>query len=186
MWETWVQTLGSEDPMEKGIATHFSIFGLENSMDCIVPKNWCFWTVVLKKTLESPLDCKIKPVNPERNQSWIFIRRTDAEAPILWSPDAKSQLIRKDPTAGKDRRQKEKGMTGDEMVGWHHRLNGHWVWASSRRWWRTVKPGVLQSMGSQRTGHQLSNWKTTKLSTQFKVKFQLVDRSQFIQLFTHY
>ena len=87
------------------------------------PKNWCFWTVMLKKTLESPLDCKeIKPVNPKENQSWIFIGRTDAEAgaPILWSPDAKSWLIRKDPDAGKDWRQEEKGTTEDEMVGWHH------------------------------------------------------------------
>ena len=92
------------------------------------PKNWCFWTVVLEKTLESPLDCReIKPVNPKGNQSWIFIGRSDAEAgaPILWSPDAKSRLIRKDPNAGKDWRQEEKGMTEDEMVGWHHWLDGH-------------------------------------------------------------
>ena len=84
------------------------------------PKNWCFWTVVLEKTLESPLDCKeIKSVNPKGNQSWIFIGRTDAEAetPILWPPDAKNWLIRKDPGAGKDWRQEEKGKTEDEMVG---------------------------------------------------------------------
>ena len=92
-----------------------------------VPKNWCFWTVVLEKTLENPLDCKeIKPVNPKVNQSWIFIERTDAEAetPIFLPPDGKSQLIRKDPDVGKDWRQ-EKGMTEDEMVGWHHQLNAH-------------------------------------------------------------
>ena len=89
-------------------------------------KNWCFWTVVLEKTLKSPLDCKeIQPVHPKGNQSWIFIRRTDAETPILWPPDAKSWLIRKDPDAGKDWRQEEKGTTEDEMVGWHHQLNGH-------------------------------------------------------------
>ena len=91
-------------------------------------KNWCFWTVVLEKTLESPLDCKeIKPVNPKGNQSWIFIGRTDAEAEvlILWPPDRKSQLIRKDSEAGKDWRQEEKGMAEDEMVVWHYRLNGH-------------------------------------------------------------
>ena len=91
-------------------------------------KNWCFWTVVLEKTLESPLDCKeIQPVNPKRIQSWIFIRRTDAEVetPILWPPDVKSRLIRKDPDAGKDWRQEEKGTIEDEMAGWHHRLNGH-------------------------------------------------------------
>ena len=92
-------------------------------------KNWSFWTVVLEKTLESPLDCKeIKPVNPKWNQSWIFTGRTDAEAemPILWPPDAKNWLFRTDPAdAGKDWRQEEKGMTEDEMVGWHYWLNGH-------------------------------------------------------------
>ena len=90
-------------------------------------KNWCFWIVVLEKTLESPLDCQeIKPVNPKENQSWIFTGRTDAEAetPILWPPDMKNWLIGKDSDAGKDWRQKEKGMTEDEMVGWHHQLDG--------------------------------------------------------------
>ena len=93
-----------------------------------VLKNWCFWTVVLEKTLESPLDCKeIQPVHPKWDQSWVFIGRTDVEAEtlILWPPDAKSWLIWKDPDAGKDWRQKEKGATGDEMVGWHHWLVGH-------------------------------------------------------------
>ena len=96
--------------------------------ECWVLKNGCFWTVVLEKTLESPLDCKeIHPVNPKGNQSWIFIGRTDAEAetPILWPPYVKNWLTGKDRDAGKDRRQEEKGMTEDEMVGWHHRLNGH-------------------------------------------------------------
>ena len=91
------------------------------------PKNWCFWTAVLEKTLESPLDCKeIQPVHPKGDQSWIFLGRTDAEAetPILWPPDVKNWLIWKDPDAGKDWRWEEKGMTEDEMVGWHHRLNG--------------------------------------------------------------
>ena len=89
-------------------------------------ENWCFWIAVLEKTLESP--CKeIKPVNPEGNQSWIFIGRTDAEAetPILWPPDVKNWLIWKDCDAGKDWRQEEKGTTENEMVGWHHQLNGH-------------------------------------------------------------
>ena len=93
-----------------------------------VPKHWCFWTVVLEKTLESPLACKdIQPVHPKGNQPWIFIGRTDAEAeaPILWPPDVKNWFIGKDPDAGKDWRQEEKGMTEDEMVGWHHWLNGH-------------------------------------------------------------
>ena len=91
-------------------------------------KNWYFRTVVLKKTLESSLDSKeIKAVNPEGNQPWIFIRRTDAEAeaPILWSPNVKKRLIGKDPDAGKDWRKEEKGTTEDEMVGWHHWLYGH-------------------------------------------------------------
>ena len=91
------------------------------------PKNWCFWTEVLEKTLGSPLVSKdIQPVNPKGNQSWIFIGRTDAEAktPILWPPDAKSWLIWKDPDVGKDWGQ-EKGTTEDEMVGWHHWLDGH-------------------------------------------------------------
>ena len=93
-----------------------------------VLKNWCFWTVVLEKTLESPLDCKeIQSVHPKGNQSWIFIGRTDGEAEIsiLWPPDAKNWLIWKEPDAGKDWGQEEKGTTEDEMVGWHHRLYGH-------------------------------------------------------------
>ena len=92
------------------------------------PKNWCFWTVVLEKTLESPLDCKeIKSVNPKGNQSWIFTERTDAEAeaPILWPPDAKNWLIGKDPDAGKKWKAKEKGMAENEMVRQNHQLNGH-------------------------------------------------------------
>ena len=91
-------------------------------------KNWCFWTVVLGKTLESPLDCKeIQPVHPKGSQSWIFIGRTEAEAEtsVLWPPDGKSQLTGKDPDAWKDWRQEEKGTTEDEMVGWHHWLDGH-------------------------------------------------------------
>ena len=91
------------------------------------PKNWCFWAVVLEKTLESPLDSKeIKPGHPKGNHSWIFIRRTDAEAevPILWPSDAKNWLIGKDPDTGKDLRQEENGMTKDEMVGWQHWLDG--------------------------------------------------------------
>ena len=90
-------------------------------------KNWCFWTVVLEKTLESPLDCKeIQPVHPKGDQSWVYIGKTDVEAetPILWLTDVKNWLIGKSPDAGKDWRQK-KGMTEDEMFGWHHCLNGH-------------------------------------------------------------
>ena len=93
-----------------------------------VQKKWCFWTAVLEKTLESPLDSKeIQPVHPEGDQTWVFIGRPDVEAetPILWPPGTKSWLISKDPDAGKDWRQEEKGTTKDEMVGWHHQLNGH-------------------------------------------------------------
>ena len=91
-------------------------------------KNWCFWTAVLEKTFESPLDCKeIHPVHPKGNQFWVFIRRTDAEAetPILWPPDGKNWLIEKNPDAGKDWRWEEEGTAENEMVGWHHWLNGH-------------------------------------------------------------
>ena len=93
-----------------------------------VPKNWCFSTVVLEKTLESPLDCKeIQQVSPKEDQSWMFIGGTDAEAesPVLLPPDVKNWLIGNDPDAGKDWRQEEKGVAEDEMVEWHHRLNGH-------------------------------------------------------------
>ena len=121
------------------------------------PKNWCFWTVVLEKTLESPLNSKeFKPVHPKGNESWIFIGKTDVEAetPILWPLDVKRWLIWKDPDAGKDWGQEEKGTTEDEMVGW---LNGHWAWVSSRSWWWTGRPIVLQSMRSQRVGQ---DWAT--------------------------
>ena len=107
-------------------SSHVWMWELEYKESWVL-KNWCFWTVVLEKTLESPLDCKeIKPVNPKRHQPWIFIGRIDAEAEtlIIWSPDAKNWLIWKDPAAGKDWGQ-EKGITEDEMVGWHHRVHGH-------------------------------------------------------------
>ena len=118
-----------------------------------------FQTVVLEKSLESSLDCKeIKQINPKEDQPWIFIRRTDAEAPIFWLPDVKSRLIRKDPDAGKDWRQEEKGMTEDEMVGWlASPTQWTWVWANSRRLVKDRKPGVLQSMGLQRVRH---DWAT--------------------------
>ena len=115
--------------METGIWNNMNLGMWE--LDCEESwalKNWCFWNVVLEKTLESPLDRKdIQPVHPKGNQSWIFIGRTDVEVetPILWLPDGKSQLIRRDPDPGKDWRQEEKGTTEDEMVGWHHRLNGY-------------------------------------------------------------
>ena len=131
-------------------------------------KNWCFWTVVLEKTLESPLDCKeIQPVHPKGNQSWIIIGRTDdeAETPILWPPNGKNWLIWKYPDAGKDWRQEEKGTTGwDSLMA--SLMQWTWVWASSRNWWWTGRPGMLQSMGSQRGRHdwatELTNWNDHK------------------------
>ena len=114
-------------------------------------KNWCFWTVVLEKTLESPLDCKIQPVHPKGNQSSIVVGRTDAEAetPILWPPDVESWLIWKDPDAGKDWRQ-EKGTTENEMVGWYHWLNAHESEQAlgdgdGQEAWRAVVHGVEKS-----------------------------------------
>ena len=106
-------------------SSHVQMWEL-NHKESWAPKNWCFWTVVLEKTLESPLESKeIKPVIPKGNQPWIFIGRTDAEGPILRPPDAKNWFIGKDPGAGKDWRQEEKQTTEDKMVGWHHRLDGH-------------------------------------------------------------
>ena len=125
-----------------------------------VPKNWCLWTVVLEKTLESPLDCKeIKPVNPKGNQPWIFIGRTDVEAEtaILWPLDAKSLIFWKDPDARKDWGREEKG-DNRGWDGWMASLTWWtWVWIISGTWWWTRKPGMLQSVGSQRVRH---DWMT--------------------------
>ena len=135
-------------------SSHVWMWGLDYKESWML-KNWCFWTMV-EKTLESLLACKeIQPVYPKGDQSWIFIERTDAEAetPIFWPPDAKNWLIGKDPDAGKDWRQKEKGMASPTW--WT------WAWVSSRSWWWTGKPGMLQSMGSQRVGHDWAtelNW----------------------------
>ena len=121
-------------------------------------KNWCFWTVVLEKTLESPLDCKeIQPVNPKGNQSWIFTGRTDAEAkaPILWPPDAKNWLTGKDPDV-----ERLKAGEGNDR-GWDGWMASPtwwtWVWARFGKWWWTAYPGMLQSIGLKRVGH---NWGT--------------------------
>ena len=143
-------------------SSHVQTWELDNKKGWLL-KNWCFWTVVLEKTLESPLDSKeIKPVNSKGNQPWIFIGRSDAEAeaPILWPSDAKNWLTGKDPDASNDWRQEEKGTTVDEMVGWPSPTWWAWVWASSgiRSW--TGKPGMLQSMGLQ-SRTWLRGWTTT-------------------------
>ena len=121
---SWLPTFAFQSPS----SCHVRMWELDYK-ESWAPKNWCFGTVVvLEKTLESPLDCKeIQPVHPKGDQSWVFIARADAEAeaPILWPPDVKNWLIWKDPDAGKDWRQKEKLRTEDEMVGWHHRLDGY-------------------------------------------------------------
>ena len=113
--------------------------------ECWVPKNWCFWTVVLEKTLVTPLDCKeILPAHPKGNQSWIFIGRTDAEteSPVLWLPDVKNWLIGKDPMLGKIEGRKKRGSRGWD--GWMASLTYYtWVWASSGSWWWTGKPSML-------------------------------------------
>ena len=124
-----------------------------DSKESWAPKTWCFWTVVLEKTLKSPLHCKeIKPVNPKGNQPWIFTERTDAEAeaPIPWQSDVKSCLIRKDPDAGKDWRQEKKGWMAS-LTWWT------WVWVNYGSWWWRGRPGVLWFMGLQRVGHDWSN-----------------------------
>ena len=126
------------------------------------PKNWWFWAVVLEKTLESPLDCKeIQPVHPKGNRSWIFTERTDTETPILWPPDTESRLIWEDPDAGKDLGQEEKGMTEDEMVGWHRRLNGHEF---------EQAPGVGEGQGS--LAHEVAkSWTWLKYWTELNWYF---------------
>ena len=148
-------TLPTSGPSSQG-------YGFSNSHVCMweldceeswTLKDWCFWTVVLEETLESPLDCKeIKPVHPKGNQSWIFTGRTDAEAetPIFWPPDMKNQLIWKDPDAGKDWRQEDKGMIENEMVGWHHWLNDmslskFWEFLMDREAWHAAIGGVTDS-----------------------------------------
>ena len=162
------------DGQSIGVLTSASVLGFSSShvwmweLDCEeswARKNWCFWTVVLEKTLKSPFDCKeVQPVHTKGNQSWMFIGRTDVEAdtPILWPPDSKSWLIWKDPFWERLRTGGEGGSR--RWDGWMVSLTQWtWVWANSGREWRTGKPGMLQSMGSQRVGHDLAteqqeNW----------------------------
>ena len=148
-------------------------------------KNWCFWTVVLEKTLEIPLDCKeIQPVHPKGDQSWILIGRTDAkaEALIFWSPDVKNWLSRKDPDAGKDWRQEEKGMTEDEMVGWHHWLSAHESEQPLRVGDGQGRMASCYSWGHSQT--RLRNW--TELKKQPGILFHNVTQVLHNYLLYHY
>ena len=154
MWEIWVRFLGwkDKDPSSQSYgfsSSHIWMWELDYKENW-APKNWCFWTVVLEKTLASPLDCKeIQPVHPKGNQSWLFTGRTDTEAevPVLLPLDVRRWLTGKDPDAGKYWRQEEKGVDR-EWDGWIVSLTGWtWAWASSGSWWWTGKPVVLQSRG---------------------------------------
>ena len=157
-----------------------------NYKESWAPKNWCFWTVVLEKTLESSLDCEeIKRVNPKGNQSWIVIGRIDAtaETTILWPPDAKNWLLGKDPDAGQDWGQEEKRMTEDEMVGWHHWLGGHEFEQALG-----VGDGQGSLMCCSPWGHKESgttewlNWTEYSSLSSFLFYFPLVHLSPFTRL----
>ena len=142
----------------------FPVYLWELDQESPAVKNWCFSTVVLEKTLEIPLDCKeIQPVHPKGNQSWIFVEKTgaEAEAPIFWPPDVNNWLIGKDPDAGKDCGQEEKGTTENEMVGWHHQHNGHgFGWTPGggldRRMDREAWRATVHEIANSRT--RLSDW----------------------------
>ena len=146
--------------------SHVQMWELDHKEDW-VPKNWCFQTVVLEKALESPLDYKeIKPVNPEGNQPWIFIGRTEAEVPILWPPDVKLMHWKRPWCWERLRAGGEGGTRGWD--GWMALLTQWtWVWVNSRSWWWTGRPGLLQSMGSQRIGH---HWATELNWTEYRVR----------------
>ena len=157
-------TLPTKVCLVKAMVFPVVMYGCESwTVKKALPKNWCFWTVVLEKTLESPLDCKeIQPVHPKGDQSWLFIGRTDVEAetPIFWPPDVKSWLIGKDSDARRDWGQEVKGMTEDEMARWHQ-TRWTWVWVNSGGWWWTGRPGMLWFIVLQRVGHDWAtelNW----------------------------
>ena len=154
-------------------------------------KNWCFWTVVLEKTLESLLDCKeIKPVNSKGSQSWIFIGRTDAnaEAPVLWLPDVKSYSLVKTLMLGKIEGRRRRGW---QRIRWlmASPTQWTWVWVNSRSWWWTGRPGVLQSMGSQRVGHDWVtelNWRCLKIFYILDIQITLLFKSFTLGEGTYY
>ena len=149
------------------------------------PKNWCFWTVVLEKTPESPLDCKeIQPVHPKGNQSWIFIGRTDVEAetPILWPPDGRTDSLEKTLMLGKTEGRRRRGQQRIRWLG-GITIQWAWVWVNSRSLWWTGRPGMLQSMGSQRVGHDWAtvlNWTGTRLKLYFLLLINYTSKQTFV------
>ena len=152
-WRHYFANKSPYSPSYSFFSSHTWIWELDHK-ESWAPKNWCFWTVVLEKTLGSPLDCKeLEPVHPKGDQSWIFIGRTDAETetPVLWSPDVKSRVTGKDGAAGETGGRRRKWWQ-DKMAGWQHGLSGH-GFEQVLETVRTGKPGVLQSTGSQRVGH---------------------------------
>ena len=173
-------TLPTKVHLVKAMFFPVIMYGWElNCEENWAPKNWCVWTVVLEKTLESPLDCKeIKPVNPKGNEPWIFTGRTHAEAPILWPPEVKNWLSGKYPDAGKDWRWEEKGTTEDEMVGWHHWHDRHeFEWLQElvmdREAWHATIHGVKKSQIRLSDWTEL-NWMTIKhTNTYFSGKIYL-------------
>ena len=180
--KSWDITLLTKFHLVKAMVFPVVMYGCEcwTVKGSWVLKNWHFWTVMLEKTLESPLDCKeIQPVNPKGNQSWLFIERAnpEAEAPILWLPDVKNWLIGKDPDPGKDWRLEEKG----DYRGWDGWMSPltqwTWVWASSGSWWWTEKPGMLQSMGLWRLRHDWVtelNWELYTMFCFIGVNFKFI------------
>ena len=168
-----------EDQKKKKFVSHVWMWELDYKESWAL-KNWCFWTVVLEKTLESPLDCReIQPVHPKGNQSWIFIGRTDAEveAPTLWPSDVKNWLLRKDPDAGRDWMWEEKGITENEMCGCYHQLNGL---EFEQALGVGDGQGSLASLGSQRVRHTTERLNWTELNTSFGLGIMYVD------IYTHY
>ena len=183
LWPTWTvywkeETFSTKVCLVKAMVFPVVMYGYESwTIKTAELKNWWFWAVVLEKTLESPLDCKeIQPVHPEEDQSWVCIGRTDAatKTPILWPPDAKSWLLWKDPDAGKDWGQEQKGWR--EWNGWMASpTQWTWIWVNAGSWWWTGRPGMLQSMGSQRVRH---DWVTELNWILWKRKIQVCTLSK--------
>ena len=165
----WTAAYQVPPPMGFSRQEYWSGLPLPSPNESWVPKNWCFWTVVLEKTLENPLDCKeIQPIHSEGDQPWDFFGKNDAKAetPVLWPPHAKSWLTGKDSGGGRDWGKEEKEMTRGWDVWMASLTRWTWVWVNSGSWWWTGSPGMLRFMGSQRVGHDWAtelNWTELKL-----------------------